>query len=122
MGFRGSRVQIPPFRLICLTSLIILPMESFNIYLLAVCSGYCCKVESFDKFDKLLGLYKYSTKTVRIQCHHIFAFMYAYCKLESLNMLTKINQSAFKTKLCSKALKAAGDEVLSLKVVFNTKF
>ncbi|MBF0539042.1 MAG: transposase [Nitrospirae bacterium] len=66
------------------------------------------KVELFHKSIKSnASLSKSPTKTVRTQSNHFFAAIYAFFKLESLNIKHQLSHFALKNKLYLKALQAS---------------
>jgi hypothetical protein len=73
-------------------------------------------VEVFHRSLKQnVGLEKSPTKYEVTQRNHIFAAMLAWIKLEILSFKNQSNHYGFKTKLYVKALKAAFDELQSIK-------
>lgn len=73
-------------------------------------------VEVFHKSLKQnVGLEKSPTKHEISQCNHVFAAMIAWTKLELLSVKEQSNHFALKTKLYVKALRAAFDELQTLK-------
>lgn len=74
------------------------------------------KVEEFHKSLKQnLGLEKSPTKYEVTQSNHVFACMIAYCKLELMQVKSKLNHFAMKAKLYLKAIKTAFAELQILK-------
>lgn len=74
------------------------------------------KVEEFHKSIKqniLLG--KSPTKTEITQCNHIFACNIAFIRLEKLKIKERLNHFALKAKLHLKMVKAAMDELYTMK-------
>jgi hypothetical protein len=81
------------------------------------------KVEEYHKSLKQhVSLCKSPTKVVRTQSNHVFAAIYAFYKLEYISMIAKVNRTALKTKLYLQALRAAQDELGTIKLAFNMKF
>lgn len=81
------------------------------------------KVEEYHKSLKQhVSLCKSPTKVVRSQKNHIFAAIYAYCKFECMSLLAKMNRTALKALLYTKALMAAHKELTVLKAAINMKF
>jgi len=75
-------------------------------------------VEVFHRSLKQnVGLEKSPTKYEVTQRNHIFAAMLAWIKLEILSLKNQSNHYGFKTKLYVKALKAAFDQLQTLKQV-----
>lgn len=73
-------------------------------------------VEEFHKSLKQnVGLEKSPTKHEVSQSNHVFAAMIAWMKLELLSLKERTNHFALKTSIYVKALRAAYDEVQSLK-------
>jgi hypothetical protein len=56
-----------------------------------------------------------TTKTIRTQSNHIFACLWAYVKLESLRLKTRMNHLAMKGRLYRAALASAYRELQVLK-------
>ncbi len=80
------------------------------------------KVEEYHQSLKQhVCLCKSPTKKVRTQSNHIFAFMYAFFKLELLSIESKINQTALRTKLYISATRAAFNELEALKSFYAMK-
>lgn len=74
------------------------------------------KVEEYHKSVKSNASFSKSpTKTVRTQSNHFFACLWAYVKLESLRLKTKLNHFAMKGKLYQAALASAYRELQTLK-------
>lgn len=74
-------------------------------------------VEVFHKSLKQnAGLGKSPTKYEVTQSNHIFASMIAFCKLELLKLKENANHFALKSRLYLKAIKAAFDELQTLKM------
>ena len=74
------------------------------------------KVEEYHKSIKqntLLG--KSPTKTGTTQCNHIFACNIAFIRLEKLKIKEQLNHFALKVKLHLKMVKAALDELYTMK-------
>lgn len=70
------------------------------------------KVEEYHKSIKLnTGLAKSPTKTAKTQSNHFFASIYAFYKLELLQMKTDLNHFALRSKLYVKALMFAFNEL-----------
>lgn len=81
------------------------------------------KVEEYHKSLKQhVSLCKSPTKVVRSQKNHIFAALYAYFKFECMSMFAKMNRTALKALLYTKALMAAQKELMLLKTAINMKF
>lgn len=73
------------------------------------------KVEEYHKSIKQnTCLAKSPTKTVKTQSNHFFASIYAFHKLELLNMKTNLNHFALKSKLYIKALMLSFKELRAL--------
>jgi hypothetical protein len=78
------------------------------------------KVEEYHKSVKSNASFaKSPTKTIRTQSNHIFACLWAYVKLESLRIKTRMNHFAMKGRLYQAALASAYRELQVLKV-FST--
>lgn len=77
-----------------------------------------CKVEEYHKSLKVkAALAKSPTKTIRTQSNHCFAAIYAFVKLERMKIVaTKINHFALRSHLCLKAVRAAFQELQSLRL------
>lgn len=74
------------------------------------------KVEEYHKSVKSNASFaKSPTKTIRTQSNHIFACLWAYVKLESLRLKTKMNHFAMKGRLYRAALASAYRELQVLK-------
>jgi hypothetical protein len=74
------------------------------------------KVEEYHKSVKSNASFaKSPTKTIRTQSNHIFACLWAYVKLESLRIKTKMNHFAMKGRLYRAALASAYRELQVLK-------
>jgi len=74
------------------------------------------KVEEYHKSVKSNASFaKSPTKTIRTQSNHIFACLWAYVKLESLRLKTKMNHFAMKGRLYRAALASAYQELQSIK-------
>ncbi|MEL7222995.1 MAG: hypothetical protein AAGJ93_16855, partial [Bacteroidota bacterium] len=83
-----------------------------------ICTTYDKRwgVEVFHKSLKQnVGLEKSPTKHEISQCNHVFAAMVSWTKLELLSLKEQSNHFALKNKLYVKALRAAYDELQSLK-------
>ncbi len=75
------------------------------------------KVEEYHKSLKSnAALAKSPTKTIRTQSNHCFAAIYAFVKLERMKIATKINHFALRSRLCLKAVRAAFQELQSLRL------
>jgi hypothetical protein len=75
------------------------------------------KVEEYHKSLKSnASLAKSPTKTIRTQSNHCFAAIYAFVKLERMKIATKINHFALRSRLCLKAVRAAFQELQSLRL------
>ena len=73
------------------------------------------KVEEYHKSIKQnTSLAKSPTRTVKTQNNHIFASIYAFYKLELLNMKTNLNHFALKSKLYVRALMLSFNELQAL--------
>lgn len=73
------------------------------------------KVECYHKSLKQnASLEKSPTKTRTTQTNHFFASLYAYIKLESLKICTKLNHFALKNRLYVKAVQYAFAELREL--------
>lgn len=73
------------------------------------------KVEQYHKSIKHnTGLAKSPTRTVTTQSNHFFASIYAFHKLELLNMKMNLNHFALKSKLYVKALMLSFKELQAL--------
>jgi hypothetical protein len=74
------------------------------------------KVEEYHKSVKSnAGLAKSPTKTIRTQSNHVFACLWAYVKLESLRLRTRLNHFAMKGRIYKAALASAYRELQVLK-------
>ncbi len=74
------------------------------------------KVEEYHKSVKSHASFaKSPTKTIRTQSNHIFACLWAYVKLESLRIKTKMNHFAMKSRLYRAAIASAYQELHALK-------
>ncbi len=74
------------------------------------------KVEEYHKSVKSNASFaKSPTKTIRTQSNHIFACLWAYVKLESLRLKTRLNHFAMKGRLYKAALASAYRELQVLK-------
>lgn len=74
------------------------------------------KVEEYHKSVKSNASFaKSPTKTIRTQSNHIFACLWAYVKLESLRIKTRMNHFAMKARLYHAALTSAYRELQVLK-------
>ena len=74
------------------------------------------KVEEYHKSVKSNASFaKSPTKTIRTQSNHIFACLWAYVKLESLRLQTRVNHFALKGRLYKAALASAYRELQLLK-------
>ncbi len=74
------------------------------------------KVEEYHKSVKSNASFaKSPTKTIRIQSNHIFACLWAYVKLESLRLQTRLNHFAMKGRIYKAALASAYRELQVLK-------
>lgn len=74
------------------------------------------KVEEYHKSVKSNASFaKSPTKTIRTQSNHIFACLWAYVKLESLRIKTRMNHFAMKGRLYRAALASAYRELQVLK-------
>jgi len=81
------------------------------------------RVEEYHKSLKQhVSLCKSPTKRVRTQSNHIFASMYAFCKLEYLSMKSKLNPTALRSKIYLSANRAALSELENMKACFAMKF
>jgi len=81
------------------------------------------KVEEYHKSLKQhVSLCKSPTKRVRTQSNHIFASIYAFCKLEFLSIKAKVNQTALRSKIYISANRAAFEELENMKACFAMKF
>jgi len=79
------------------------------------------KVEEYHKSVKSNASFaKSPTKTIRTQSNHIFACLWAYVKLESLRLKTKMNHFAMKGRLYQAALASAYRELQVLKGIEAT--
>jgi predicted nucleic-acid-binding protein len=73
------------------------------------------KVEEYHKSIKQnTSLAKSPTRRVTTQINHIFASIYAFFKMELLNMQTNLNHFALKTKLYTRALMLSFNELRKL--------
>jgi len=73
------------------------------------------KIEEFHKSLKNnVSLAKSQTRVQRTQRNHIFAWMYAFMKLELLKMKTHRNHFAVKSSIYAKAVKVAFQELQNL--------
>ena len=78
------------------------------------------KVEEFHKSAKQnASLEKSPTKYEVTQSNHIFCSMISVCKLELLKISHSKNHFAIKSQLYIKAIKAAFEELQSMKTKFN---
>lgn len=74
------------------------------------------KVEEYHKSVKSNASFaKSPAKTIRTQSNHIFACLWAYVKLESLRLKTKMNHFAMKSRLYRAARTRAYPELQELK-------
>ena len=74
------------------------------------------KVEEYHKSVKSNASFaKSPTKTIRTQSNHIFACLWAYVKLESLRLQTRLNHFAMKGRIYKAALASAYRELQLLK-------
>lgn len=74
------------------------------------------KVEEYHKSVKSNASFaKSPTKTIRTQSNHIFACLWAYVKLESLRLKTRMNHFAMKGRLYRAALASAYRELQGIK-------
>jgi hypothetical protein len=81
------------------------------------------RVEEYHKSLKQhVSLCKSPTKRVRTQSNHIFAAIYAFCKLEFLSIKSKLNPTALRSKIYLSANRAAFNELESIKACFAMKF
>ena len=81
------------------------------------------RVEEYHKSLKQhVSLCKSPTKRVRTQSNHIFASMYAFCKLEYMSMKSKLNPTALRSKIYLSANRAAFNELENMKACFAMKF
>ena len=81
------------------------------------------KVEEYHKSLKQhVCLCKSPTKKVRTQSNHIFAAIYAFCKLEFMSIKAKVNQTALRSKIYISANRAAFEELENLRACFAMKF
>lgn len=71
--------------------------------------------ESHKSVKQNVGIAQSPTKMERSQKNHLFASMYGLVQLEKLKMAHRMNHFALKHKIYLKALKAAWDEIRSLK-------
>lgn len=72
-------------------------------------------VEEYHKSLKQnVGVGTSPTRRVVTQSNHVFASIIAYCKLEELKFITKLNHFALKTKIYVEAAKIALNEVMKL--------
>jgi|SRR5215210_364104 len=75
------------------------------------------KVEEYHKSLKsTASLAKSPTKTIRTQSNHVFASIYAFVKLERLKLATKTNHFALRSRMYLKAVRAAFQELQSLRL------
>lgn len=73
------------------------------------------KIEEYHKSLKSnLGLAESPTKIQRTQSNHVFAAIYAYCKLEMLCIRQAVNHFALKSKLLITATRAAFDALQNI--------
>lgn len=76
------------------------------------------KVEEYHKSVKSNASFaKSPTKTIRTQSNHIFACLWAYVKLESLRLKTKMNHFAMKGRIYQAAMASAYRELQNLKAI-----
>jgi hypothetical protein len=76
------------------------------------------KVEEHDKSLKSnASLAKSPPKTIRTQSNHVFCFIHAFVKLERIKIATKLNHFALRSRLCLKAVRAAFEELQSLRLL-----
>lgn len=81
------------------------------------------RVEVYHKSLKQhVSLCKSPTKRVGTQSNHIFASMYAFCKLEYLSVKSKLNPTALRSKIYLSANGAALNELENMKACFAMKF
>jgi hypothetical protein len=74
------------------------------------------KVEVYHKSLKSNASFSKSpTRTIRTQSNHFFACLWAFVKLETLRIKTKMNHFAMKTKIYQAALASAYQELQGLK-------
>jgi len=74
------------------------------------------KVEVYHKSLKSNASFSKSpTRTIRTQSNHFFACLWAYVKLETLRLKTKMNHFAMKAKIYQAALASAYQELQALK-------
>lgn len=74
------------------------------------------KVEVYHKSLKSNASFaKSPTRTIRTQSNHFFACLWAYVKLETLRLKTKLNHFAMKAKIYQAALASAYQELQGLK-------
>jgi hypothetical protein len=71
--------------------------------------------ESHKSVKQNLGIGQSPTKMERSQKNHLFASMFSLVKLERLKIAHQMNHFALKHKICLAALKAAWQEILTLK-------
>ena len=70
------------------------------------------KIEVYHKsLKKNASLCKSPARMVRTQSNHIFASIFAFYKLESMSMKTKLNHFAIKARIYEKAIKVAYEEL-----------
>ncbi len=73
------------------------------------------KVEEYHKSLKSnASLAKSPTKTVRTQSNHFFASIYAFVKLERMKIATKMNHFALRSRIYTRAIQAAYQELQKL--------
>lgn len=92
--------------------------NDLNLDAPTICTTYEKRwgVEVFHKSLKQnVGLEKSPTKHEISQCNHVFAAMISWTKLELLSLKEQSNHFALKSKLYVKAIRAAFDELQSLK-------
>ena len=74
------------------------------------------KVEEYHKSVKSnAGFAKSPTKTIRTQSNHLFSCLWAYVKLESLRITTKMNHFAIKGRLYRAAIASAYSQWRAIK-------
>ena len=92
------------------------PYSSLSASAMATIYQKRWKVEEYHKSVKSNASFaKSPTKTIRTQSNHIFACLWAYVKLESLRLKTRMNHFAMKGRLYRAALASAYRELQGMK-------
>ncbi len=81
------------------------------------------KIEEYHKsLKQQVSLCKSPTKKARTQLNHIFVSLYGFFKLELLSIKSKLNPTAFRTRLYVYANRAAFNQLQNLKICLDVKF